>query len=65
MSRRGILLFHDQDDRTIPAVASMLAASQPRAAGFAIDLDLLSSVGHTISAVGAQFALQFLERAIE
>lgn len=64
-TRTAIFLVHGQDDRTIPAAASTLAASQLRAAGFAAHAEVLPGVGHTISTGVAQLALEFLERAFE
>lgn len=58
-----ILLVHGQADTTIPAAASTLAASQLRAAGFRVELDIEPAVGHTISSAGAQKALSFLQRS--
>jgi len=65
VSRRSIktrvLLVHGKDDRTIPSVASGMAADQLRAAGFTVKLDLLPAVGHTISLSGAEKGLRFLQ----
>jgi phospholipase/carboxylesterase len=58
-----ILLVHGQDDRTIPPIASTVAASRLRAAGFDVGLNLLPSAGHTVSPEGAQIALGFLQKA--
>lgn len=58
-----VLLIHGQEDRTIPATASTLAASRLKAAGFAVELSLLPRAGHTISEAGARLALQFLQKA--
>lgn len=59
-----ILLPHGEDDRTIPPMASTMAASQLGAAGFKVELDILPSVGHTISPGGAERALAFLQRSL-
>ncbi len=55
-----VLLVHGQTDRTIPPIASTLAASQLQAAGFKVDLKIEGGVGHTISATGARLGLDFL-----
>jgi phospholipase/carboxylesterase len=57
-----ILLVHGKDDRTIPSMASSLAAAQLRTAGFKVELDIEPGVGHTISSTGAQKALAFLRK---
>jgi phospholipase/carboxylesterase len=57
-----VLLVHGKDDRTIPAMASSIAATQLRAAGFKVQLDIEQGVGHTISTAGAQTALAFLRK---
>ena len=61
-SKTPVLLVHGQDDRTIPAVASTMAAGQLRNAGFDVELDVLPGVGHTVSPEGAQKGLAFLRR---
>ncbi len=58
-----ILLLHGKDDPTIPPMASTMAANQLGAAGFNVELDILPSVGHTISPGGAEKALEFLQRS--
>lgn len=55
-----ILLVHGQEDRTIPPAASTVAASQLRRAGFSVELDIMPTVGHTISPAGAERAGRFL-----
>ncbi|MEB2846687.1 phospholipase [Rhizobiales bacterium RZME27] len=60
-----VLLVHGKDDRTIPPVASTMAASQLGAAGFRVEVDILPAVGHTISPGGAARALEFLEKSLE
>lgn len=60
--RPPILLVHGADDRTIPSVASTVAAGQLRSAGFDVELDIEPRVGHTISPSGAEKALAFLRR---
>jgi phospholipase/carboxylesterase len=57
-----VLLVHGKDDRTIPSMASTMAANQLRAAGFTAELDLLPAVGHTISSGGAERGLRFLQK---
>jgi phospholipase/carboxylesterase len=57
-----VLLVHGQDDRTIPSLASTMAATQLKAAGFQVDLEILPRVGHTISPSGADLALRFLQK---
>lgn len=67
VSRRSnttpVLLLHGKDDQTIPPMASTMAANQLGAAGFKVELDILPSVGHTISPGGAAKALEFLQRS--
>jgi len=63
-NRTPILLLHGKDDRTIPAVASTMAANQLGAAGFRVEAEILPAVGHTISPGGAERALQFLQRSL-
>jgi phospholipase/carboxylesterase len=55
-----VLLVHGKDDRTIPSMASSLAAAQLKSAGFKVELDIEPGVGHTISTTGARKALAFL-----
>jgi phospholipase/carboxylesterase len=62
--RTPILLLHGKDDRTIPAVASTMAATQLGASGFQVELDILPAVGHTISPDGAERALHFLQKSL-
>jgi phospholipase/carboxylesterase len=57
-----VLLVHGRDDRTIPSMASLLAARQLKTAGFKVELDVEPGVGHTISNSGAQKALAFLRK---
>ena len=68
VSRSGnqtpVLLIHGADDRTIPSMASTVAAAQLKAAGFQVEIDIEPKVGHTISLSGANKALQFLRRAL-
>jgi len=59
-----VLMIHGADDRTIPSVASTVAAAQLRAAGFQVDLDIERGVGHTISLTGASRAVEFLRRTL-
>lgn len=59
-----VLLVHGADDRTIPSVASTVAAGQLRAAGFSVELEIEPSVGHTISMTGAETAVRFLRKAL-
>ncbi len=47
-----MLLVHGKDDRTIPSMASSLAAAQLETAGFKVELDIEPAVGHTISCTG-------------
>ena len=61
-NRTPVLLVHGADDRTIPSVASTLAAGQLRSAGFSVELDIEPHIGHTISASGAGKAVAFLRR---
>lgn len=48
-----MLLVHGAEDRTIPSVASTIAAGQLRGAGFSVELDIEPRIGHTISTAGA------------
>ena len=68
ISRSGnqtpVLLIHGADDRTIPSMASTVAAGQLKAAGFEVEIDIEPRVGHTISLSGANKALQFLRRTL-
>jgi phospholipase/carboxylesterase len=57
-----VLLVHGADDRTIPPLASTIAAGQLRPAGFQVELDIERGVGHTISVPGADKAIAFLRR---
>ena len=59
-----VLLVHGADDRTIPSVASTMAARQLRAAGFSVELEIEPGVGHTISTSGADTAARFLQNAL-
>jgi phospholipase/carboxylesterase len=61
-NKTPVLLVHGQDDRTIPSMASTMAAGQLKTAGFQVELDLLAGVGHTVSADGAEKALRFLQK---
>lgn len=63
-TKTPILLVHGKDDSTIPPMASTMAASQLRAAGFKVELDLLPAVGHTISSNGAEKGLLFLQKSL-
>ena len=63
-NRTPALLVHGQDDQTIPPLASTLAASQVRTAGFQVELEILASVGHTISPGGADRAMRFLQNTV-
>lgn len=63
-NRTPALLVYGQDDHTIPPLASTLAASQLRAAGFQVELGILPSVGHMISPGGAERALRFLQSTV-
>lgn len=54
------LLVRGQNNRTIPPLASILAASQLQAAGFKVKLKIELGVGHTISMTGAQLGLDFI-----
>ena len=58
----SVLLVHGKNDRTIPSMASSLAAAQLKTAGFKVELDIEPAVGHTISSTGAQKALAFLRK---
>jgi phospholipase/carboxylesterase len=57
-----VLLVHGADDRTIPPLASIIAAGQLRPAGFQVELDIERGMGHTISVPGADKAIAFLRR---
>ncbi|MBD8687206.1 MULTISPECIES: alpha/beta hydrolase [unclassified Rhizobium] len=59
-----VLLVHGADDRTIPSVASTVAARQLRAAGFLVELEIEPRVGHTISVSGADTAVGFLRKVL-
>ncbi|MVA12196.1 prolyl oligopeptidase family serine peptidase [Agrobacterium vitis] len=59
-----VLLIHGADDRTIPSMASTVAAEQLKGAGFPVEIDIEPRVGHTISLNGANRALQFLRRTL-
>ncbi len=59
-----VLLIHGADDRTIPSIASTVAAKQLKAAGFPVEIDIEPRVGHTISLNGASRALQFLRKTL-
>lgn len=59
-----VLLVHGADDRTIPSVASTVAAGQLRAAGFLVELEIEPRVGHTISVSGADTAVSFLRKVL-
>lgn len=63
-SHSPVLLVHGKDDRTIPPIASEVAAEQLRSAGFPVDLVVEPHVGHTISTTGAAQALDFLQRRL-
>jgi phospholipase/carboxylesterase len=63
-TKTPILLMHGKEDRTISPVASTRAANQLRRAGFHVELDIMPSLGHTISADGADRALQFLHKTL-
>ncbi len=63
-NRTPVLLVHGADDRTIPSVASTMAAGQLRAAGFSVELEIEPGVGHTISMSGADTAARFLQDAL-
>ncbi len=58
------VLVHGADDRTIPSVASTVAAAQLRAFGISDELEIELGVGHTISMRGADTAVRFLEKAM-
>jgi phospholipase/carboxylesterase len=64
-NRTPMLLVHGADDRTIPSVASTVAAGQLRAAGFSVELEIEPQVGHTISLTGADRAVRFLREALD
>ncbi|MGV4791792.1 alpha/beta hydrolase [Rhizobium sp. F40D2] len=59
-----VLLVHGEDDRTIPPLASRLAAAQLGTAGFKVELHVERGTGHTISTAGAQKALSFLKKSL-
>lgn len=59
-----VLLVHGKDDRTIPSMASSMAAGQLKRAGFAVDLEIMPAVGHTIAPAGAERALHFLQTSL-
>lgn len=59
-----VLLVHGKADTTIPPMASTLAAAQLEAAGFKVELDIEPGLGHTISSVGAEKALNFLKQSL-
>lgn len=59
-----VLLVHGADDRTIPAVASVAAARDLKAAGFPATLHLLPGIGHTVTAEGADLAHRFLHTSL-
>lgn len=63
-NRTPVLLVHGEDDRTIPAFASSIAAGQLREAGFQAELEIEPAVGHTISPRGANCALSFLRKTL-
>ncbi len=63
-SETPVLLVHGKDDRTIPPVASTMAASKLGTAGFRVEVDILPAVGHTISPDGAERALDFLQKSL-
>ena len=63
-NRTPVLLVHGEDDQTIPAFASSIAAGQLSAAGFQVELELQPAVGHTISPTGADRALAFLKKTL-
>ncbi len=63
-NKTPVFLLHGKDDRTIPSVASTMAASRLSTAGFRVELEILEAVGHTISSGGAQKALQFLQKSL-
>lgn len=63
-NRTPVLLVHGADDRTIPSIASTVAAGQLRAAGFPVELEIEPRVGHTISLTGADMAVRFLQKAL-
>ena len=63
-SQTPVLLVHGAEDRTIPSMASTVAAGQLRAAGYQVEIDIEPRVGHTISLNGANKALRFLRRTL-
>jgi phospholipase/carboxylesterase len=63
-ARTPVLLVHGQRDRTIPPAASTVAAGQLRKAGFSVELDIMPTVGHTISPAGAERAVEFLHKKL-
>jgi phospholipase/carboxylesterase len=63
-NQTAVLLIHGADDRTIPSMASTVAAGQLQAAGLQVEIDIEPGVGHTISINGANKALQFLRRTL-
>ncbi|CUX67358.1 putative esterase [Agrobacterium tumefaciens str. Kerr 14] len=63
-NRTPVLLIHGADDRTIPSMASTVAAGELKVAGFQVEIDIEPRVGHTISLSGANKALQFLRRTL-
>lgn len=64
-NRTPVLLVHGAEDRTIPSVASTIAAGQLRGAGFSVELDIEPRIGHTISTAGAGKAFDFLRRRLQ
>lgn len=68
ISRSGndtpVLLIHGENDKTIPPMASRLAAAQLGAAGFKVEVDIERGTGHTISSSAAQTALAFLKKSL-
>jgi len=58
------LLVHGEQDATIPAMASKIAAAQLKSAGFSVELDVEAGTGHTISSAGAEKALSFLKKSL-
>jgi len=63
-SQTPVLLVHGAEDRTIPSMASTVAAGQLRAAGYQVEIDIEPRVGQTISLNGANRALQFRRRTL-
>lgn len=59
-----VLLVHGENDKTIPPLASRLAAAQLSAVGFKVELEVERGTGHTISTSGAQKALSFLKKSL-